>query len=130
MPLGGTNGQTCWLAEACKPSSSSADQGNVRPLRVSVSVSVDTSDSIGIASGMEYIQPQLQGQTQASANISSGVLAGNIGNINISDLVLEAVPGAYLLSVTLLDNPQVTSDHHTLCAALHVLLAAYCIAVA
>ena len=75
---------------------------NLQPLRVSVAVA-PVGNVPGISAGGQVITPHLQGQTQASAPGNSS------GNISISDLVLDAAPGDYLLTVALLDNPQACS---------------------
>lgn len=69
----------------------------LQPLRVDLNVMLANA----IATGPD-LQPQLEGQKQA--------IAKDNGNITISQLVLRAAPGDYLLSVTLLDHPQVADE--------------------
>lgn len=74
-----------------------AGPSGLQPLRVDLNVMLANT----IATGPD-LQPQLEGQEQATAT--------DDGNITIKQLVLRAAPGDYLLSVTLLDHPQVAGD--------------------
>lgn len=74
-----------------------AGPSGLQPLRVNLNV----MRANAIATGSD-LQPELEGQQQATAT--------DDGNITISQLVLRAAPGDYLLSVTLLDHPQVAGD--------------------
>lgn len=69
---------------------------NLQPLRVAVGV--EAANDIATSSG-----PLLVGQDQATAN--------SIGDFNVSNLILEATPGPYILNVSLLDQPQVMALH-------------------